>query len=248
MKKSNTKKKVIIAVVIILVIIIGAIAYMTISDLQQEEKLNTELSEIADLANNDISNINIDQINKRLDSVVTTGDYATVEKAIKSYLKDAFNSMFQIVNILNDENFTKLLTTDNYKEDGKEFVKSKQYIADTIKKLEDYKEDYSKYFNKDKAMSYIEGKGLDSYYTDLYENEYLGDISSIDTQELNDSVDELISILNLSDDVLNLLSDNQESWTVENDNIVFSNENILNEYNNLIEVLKENTSEITINL
>ena len=196
------KKKIIIVVAVILVAIIGVIGYMVISDMGQEDKLKTEISEISDLSN--AENIDIDEINKRLDRTVTKGDYAKVENA------------------------------DNYKTDGKEFIESKKYISTTRQKLEECKEKYSEYMTKEKAMSYIEDKGLDSYYVDLYEQEFVGDMDSIKDTTVEDSIDDIIEILNTSEKVLNLLSENPNSWTIEGENIVFSNDNLSNQYNELI--------------
>ena len=117
------KKKIIIAVVVIVALIVGVLGYMVISDMGQEDKLKTELSEINDLAN--AETIDMDEINKRLDRTVTTGDYAKVEDAFKSYLKDSFDNSIEIANLINDEKITTLLTADNYNTDGKEFIESK---------------------------------------------------------------------------------------------------------------------------
>ena len=92
------KKKIIIAIIVIVIAVIGALGYMVISDLGQEEKLNQEFSEIADLSN--AENINTDELNKRLDRTVTTGDYAKVEVALKSYLKDELKTSEGIMNVL----------------------------------------------------------------------------------------------------------------------------------------------------
>ena len=226
------KKKIIIAVVVIVALIIGVLGYMVISDMGQEEKLKTELSEINDLAN--AENIDMDEINKRLDRTVTTGDYAKVEDAFKSYLRDNFDNSIEIANLINDERITTLLTADNYKTDGKEFTESKSFILTTKQKLEKCKEKYSEYMTKEKAMSYIENKGLDSYYVDLYEQEYVGDMESAKDTTVEDSIDEIISLLDTSETVLNLLSNNQDTWNVEGDNIVFSNDSIRNQYDELI--------------
>lgn len=51
---------------------------------------------------------------------------------------------------------------------------------------------------------------------------------------VEDSIDEIISLLNTSEKVLNLLSDNQDAWNVEGNNIVFSNDNVRNQYDELI--------------
>ena len=226
------KKKIIIAVVVIVVLIVGVLGYMVISDMGQEDKLKTELSEINDLAN--AETIDMDEINKRLDRTVTTGDYAKVEEAFKSYLRDNFDNSIEIADLINDERITTLLTADNYKTDGKDFTESKNYISTTKQKLEECKEKYSEYMTKEKAMSYIEDKGLDSYYVDLYEQEYVGDMDSAKDTTVEDSIDEIISLLDTSEKVLNLLSNNQDTWNVEGDNIVFSNDSIRNQYDELI--------------
>ena len=226
------KKKIIIAIVVIVVAIIGVLGYMVISDMGQEDKLKTELSEINDLAN--AETIDMDEINKRLDRTVTKGDYAKVEDAFKSYLRDNFDNSIEIADLINDERITTLLTADNYKTDGKDFTESKNYISTTKQKLEECKEKYSEYMTKEKAMSYIEDKGLDSYYVDLYEQEYVGDMDSAKDTTVEDSIDEIISLLDTSEKVLNLLSNNQDTWNVEGDNIVFSNDSIRNQYDELI--------------
>ena len=191
------KKKIIIAVVVIVALIIGVLGYMVIFDMGQEDKLKTELSEINDLAN--AETIDMDEINKRLDRTVTTGDYAKVEEAFKSYLRDSFNNSIEIADLINDERITTLLTAENYKTDGKDFTESKNYILTTKQKLEECKEKYSEYMTKEKAMSYIEDKGLDSYYVDLYEQEYVGDMDSAKDTTVEDSIDEIISLLDTSE-------------------------------------------------
>ena len=76
------KKKIWITIAVIVAIIVGIIVYFAITDLNQEEKLRNELTEINELVNEE--NINMEEVNKRLDTIVTTGDYAVVEKAFKN--------------------------------------------------------------------------------------------------------------------------------------------------------------------
>ena len=230
------KKKVLIAILIIIVIAIVVVGYFVFSDMMQEDKLKTELSELQQLVNTE--NIDMDAINSRLDRTVTTGDYAVVEDAFKSYLRDNFDNSIQIAEILNDEKITTLLTVENYESDGKDFTESKEYITNTRTTLEDCKNKYTEFFTEDKAMSYVNGKGLDSYYTDLYKNELMGDmdLASQDTT-VQDSIDEVISVLNTSEEVLNLLSENQNAWEIEGENIVFNSDSLSKEYDELINSL-----------
>ena len=230
------KKKVLIAILIIIVIAIAVVGYFVFSDMMQEDKLKTELSELNDLVN--AENIDMDAINEKLDRRITTGDYEKVEDAYKSYLRDNFDNSIQIANILNDEKITTLLTVENYESDGKDFIESKEYITNTRTTLEECKNKYTEFLTEEKAMSYINDKGLDSYYTDLYKNEFIGDMSSAaqDTT-VQDSIDEVITILNTSEEVLNLLSENQNSWEIDGENISFNNESLSNEYDSLINSL-----------
>ena len=230
------KKKVLIVLLIIIVIALVGVGYFVFTDMQQEEKLKTELSELNDLVN--AENIDMDAVNEKLERRITTGDYEKVEDAYKSYLKDNFDNSIQITNILNDEKITTLLTVENYESDGKDFIESKEYITNTRTTLEECKNKYTEFLTEEKAMSYINDKGLDSYYTDLYKNEFIGDMSSATKDTIvQDSIDEVITILNTSSEVLNLLSANQSAWEIDGENISFNNESLSNQYDELVNSL-----------
>ena len=230
------KKKVLIAVLIIIVIALVVTGYFVFSDMMQEDKLKTELSEIYQLTN--AETIDMDAINERLNRTITKGDYAVVEEAFKTYLKDNFDNSIEIANILNDEKITSLLTVENYKEDGKDFTESKNYITTTRTTLENCKEKYTEFLTEEKAMSYINDKGLDSYYTDLYKEEFVGDMETSESDGIvESSIDEVISILNTSEEILNLLSENKDSWEIDGEIIVFSSESLSDEYNELVDAL-----------
>ena len=230
------KKKVLIVLLIIIVIALVGVGYFVFTDMQQEEKLKTELSELNDLVN--AENIDMDAVNEKLERRITTGDYEKVEDAYKSYLRDNFDNSIQIANILNDEKITTLLTVENYESDGKDFTESKEYITNTRETLEECKAKYTEFLTEEKAMSYINDKGLDSYYTDLYKNEFIGDMSTAaqDTT-VQTSIDEVITILNTSEEVLNLLSENQNNWEIDEENISFNNESLSNQYDELVNSL-----------
>ena len=230
------KKKILIVLLIIIVIALVGVGYFVFTDMMQEDKLKTELSELNDLVN--AENINMDAVNEKLNRRITTGDYEKVEDAYKSYLRDNFDNSIQIANILNDEKITTLLTVENYESDGKDFTESKEYITNTKETLEECKAKYIEFLTEEKAMSYINDKGLDSYYTDLYKNEFIGDMSSASQDTtVQDSIDEVIGILNTSEEVLNLLSENKDSWEIDGENISFNSESLSNQYDELINSL-----------
>ena len=235
------KKKVLISIVIIVVILLSIFGYFILKDLKQEQKLLSELDEINTLVN--FENINIDEINAKLNSTITNGYYAIVEQAFKSYLKDSFNTSMKIAELLNDERITNILTVENYKKDGKEFKETKEYINTTKQELENCKKEYNGFLTTEKAMSYITDKGLDSYYTDWYRDELVGDMESNQDKTVENSIDDIIELLNKSEDIIDFLAQNKNNWQIEGENIVFSNENLFDKYNELLDKLTKESSE-----
>lgn len=226
------KKKVLIITAVIVAIIVGVIVYFSFSDLKQEDKLKAELTEISELAN--AENIDMDKINAKLNSTVTNGDYAIVEKSAKQYLSDNFNNSIEMANLLNDENITKILTVENYKEDGKEFKNTKAYLSETIQKLEDCKNKYYEFFTEEKTMSYINDKNLDSYYIDFYKNEIVADTETEGNDKtVENAINSTISTLKASEKIIDFLIENKNSWEIQDDNIAFSSDSLANKYNEL---------------
>ena len=202
------KKKVLIIIAIIVAIIVGIITYMLITDLNQESKLKDELNYLDSLVN--VENIDLDKIDEILNRTVTKDDYQVVEKAYKSYLSDSFDNIVTITNIINDEQLTNVLTVENYQEDGPDFVVSKEYLETSKEVLINSKTNYYSLLSEEKAMSYIDTEGLDSYYIDLYKDELLGDIETESAdQTIANSIDDIINIIDISLEALNFLSENK---------------------------------------
>ena len=228
------KKKWIILIVIGVILLLGILgffAYSIVSELQQESKLTMEMNEIATIiASNEYTE---ESINKRLDSRVTTGDYRKVENAAKTYLKDVIQLNLELIDLVKDEHIGNMLTVENYEEDGPEFTNTKAYLDTTIQRLEEMKTDYAEYMAEEKIMSYIEKENVDEYYQELYKT-VMGESQY---EEISTSLDELISVLNKSNDIINFLKENGDSWEIQNGMIVFSTNELINEYNSLVDKL-----------
>ena len=212
-------------ILLIVLVIVGVLIYFVSGDLKEEERLLAEMDAVYELMNTH----NTSELNKKLDKIITTGDYAVVEKAAKNYTKDLYNTIINISDILDDDRIMSLTTYENYENDGPNFIESKAYIIETKEKLENYKNIYQELYTKEKANSYLE-KNLDSYYLDFY-HQIIGEE---DNKEVIDNIEEIVMILNNSLTVLNFLVDNQDFWTLENEMISFDNEQLSNQYNELI--------------
>lgn len=233
-------KKGIIIGVVVLTLVVGIIGFFAASDLKKENLLNNEVKEVIDLINQEEIDENL--INKKLDENIMNGKYNEVERAFKDFVHDYLYDLniIKILDILNDETIVNVLSVDNYKKDGKDFKETKNYLQTTISFLENSKVKYENYFNDKKIMSYL-NSDLEQYYKDLYKNEYIQQLKMINNEEsFKSSVDEILNILKIDNEIINLLSTNQNSWFIEKDNIVFQSQSLLDDYNALINKFKTN--------
>ena len=227
-------KKVLIGVGAFVALVVILLTVLIVKDLNQEEKLRQELNEIDSLIN--FSDFDYDTVNERLGKTISNGDYLVVEKAAKKYLKDTIDIILEIVDIMEDETLTSILTAQNYLEDGPNFINSKIYIKNTKEQLENYKTKVLKQFDNEIVLSYIENKNLDSYYVDFYKSLSFSSEAEKNNnkQDMEESIDSIINMLNVYDEVIDFLIANKNDWVVEDGYIIFENEQLSEEYSNLL--------------
>ena len=159
---------------------------------------------------------------------------------MKDYLADVVNVSVDIANILNDERMTNILTPANYAEDGPDFVETKQFLQESMEKIEQYKNEVLELLTNEKAMSYIENKNLDQYYIDLYKEIALSEDTALDEDnaEIENSLNEANQILETETQIINFLSENKGNWEVQGENIVFNSDALTNQYNEYVSQLQ----------
>ena len=59
-----------------------------------------------------------------------------------------------------------------------------------------------------------------------------------DLDTINSSLDTVINILNIEEEMINLLKDNKGTWTIEDGMIMFSSDSVLTTYNDLVSELQ----------
>lgn len=230
------KKKIILTIFALLILTIAIITYFVLRDISYERKLKNEISQITELTK-DWQNFNKEQFEERINRTITKKDYALVEKSTKKYLKDSINNMLEITNILENENITKILTADNYNDDGPDFINTKNYLLDTKNKLTTGLDNYYKYLTKDVIISYLD-PSLDKYYKNFYLNELIGDYEKeFNDKTIDTSIKNLLTLLDNSEKIIDFLIENKTSWYVKDGNIVFKTNDLLNTYNTLVDNL-----------
>lgn len=119
-------------ILIIIVLIVIGIGILLVKDLKQEDTLREEILAFDNLTREE--KIDLEKIDEKIRKIKTTGDYGVVEKAVKEYWGDIINTSIDLTNILNDEKIEKVLTAENYKEDGPDFIETKKYLQEITRK------------------------------------------------------------------------------------------------------------------
>ena len=210
------------------------IGFFVIRDATMLNQLKKEIQELSKL---DISK---DRYNR---SIVCRGEYAIVEKAIKDYLDKHAVLMQDSLKVLDDEKFKTILSYDNYVSDGPDFKDSYAYLANL---KTDFNQDIDLLIsdlNENNISNYINDKISDFYFQKLYKDLMLSDKRKDEfietTNLLYKTRDYVNSMIDDSIAVLDFLSLNKESWTVENGEIKFLTEDLYNQYVYLISNLKK---------
>lgn len=194
--------------------------------------INLLKKEITSLSKLDIS---VDKINK--DSK-TYFKYRIVENTIKDFLNDYSYKINEVYEFVDDDKLIKILSYDNYLNDGPEFNDSKHYLVDNKIKFDNIINELEKILEEDNIKKLIRNKVTNEYYITLYDEMIFSDEfneqfenNRIFLKELRDKYN---NIYDTSLEVLNFLSLYKDSWKLENGEIKFINNDLLNYYNNLI--------------
>lgn len=205
-------------------IFFGVIIFYSVN---QELKIENNLSEIDYLVNYDMFDPRIDDL---LNNYVSSGDYLVVEKATKEYLKDILYYARRIDELNDNEEFIMVLSMENFYSDMPEFNDSLRIISDVSLEITDIQDNFVNLLQEDVVLSYLDDN-IFSYYKDYYK-ELIFDADSIEDDALTveSNLDFVLSVLDLYEEFYTFLSDNKDDWIVDGEYIYFSNTDLEEEY------------------
>ena len=212
------------SIFVIAAIFFGSVIFYSVN---QELKIENNLSEIDYLVNYDMFDPRIDDL---LNNYVSSGDYLVVEKATKEYLKDILYYARRIDELNDNEEFIMVLSMENFYGDMPEFNDSLRIISDVSLEITDIQENFVNLLQEDVVLSYLDDN-IFSYYKDYYK-ELIFDADSIedDALTIESNLDFVLSVLDLYEEFYTFLSDNKDDWIVDGEYIYFSNTDLEEEY------------------
>ena len=240
MKKGLKIALIIIGVIVLLICILIGIAVA--NDFKIEDKLNKEVEEITNIM--EATDFDEEAFKDKLNHTVARGDYYKVERAYKNYLRDYLKSLNSIIDFYNSDELNNILSSDNLKRDGKDFINSKLTITSNKQKLETIKNTFNSMKTEEKVLSYLD-KSLDDYYVDYY-RKIVGKIEQTETEkELSIYLDESSKILDNIYNIFEFLSDNKVYYEIQDDGVYFTREDLLEQYNKMLLDLTNTKSNIS---
>ena len=240
-------KKIFIGLGLLVTIFVGAIIYLVVMELKQEEILKNE---IIVLTSKDLEKDDFDMVIK------TKGDYAYIERSIKKYYKDLSDNIKEINIYLQDDDLREVLSPIKLKENGPNFTNQYELINNAkyglIKALKNVSslcsDEYVKnLLDKDKFSDSADVDYLMNLYKDfMYTDKDLENMAKLKV-EMSELANNMKNYLDKELEILDLLSKNSKVWKIENDKLYISDEFVMNNYNNLYKDLMELSSRIQNN-
>lgn len=225
-------KLILIGVGILFIIFCIFVGVVIVDINKQEELLSNEVNKLIGL---DLTKDNVNT------DIVTSEEYAIIEKTIKDYLKDYSDSCKSFISAVDEFDFENMFTIDNFVNDGPDFVNSKGKLSKLRDTLNSSLNKLIEMSSEEYIVRLIKNKDIDSYYVDLYKQYMFGnDINSFNDTIINDVNDmkKISEEFNLFlDDCYNLydfMSKNRNYWYVEGDIVYFATDELVNEYNGLL--------------
>ena len=221
----------------LIVTFLAIVGYYVYDGLKTEKMLDDEFSKIEYIINRDgISNNTLDIM---LNNYVSDGEYLQVEMAIKNYFKDFLNECRRLVDLYTNYELNRVLYLDNFDEDAPYFETSKKIITDAQVDFTSIQKNLTDYFSKEKIMSYINDYDLSWYYVDYYENMTIDEnIIDENKEEIDSSIEYVLAVLNAYNNYFTFLSDNADYWSIDEEYIYFDNDDLLEEYNHLLDIIE----------
>lgn len=221
----------------LIVTFLAIVGYYVYDGLKTEKMLDDEFSKIEYIINRDgISNNTLDIM---LNNYVSDGEYLQVEMAIKNYFKDFLNECRCLEDLYTNYELNRVLYLDNFDEDAPYFETSKKIITDAQVDFTSIQKNLTDYFSKEKIMSYINDYDLSWYYVDYYENMTIDEnIIDENKEEIDSSIEYVLAVLNAYNNYFTFLSDNADYWSIDGEYIYFDNDDLLEEYNHLLDIIE----------
>lgn len=223
------KKRKLFFLFILLVILVVVLIYLfVINKSIQEKQLLIDVKSYADS--------NLIDVKKSRANVF--GKYRKIEDAVYQYILDFQKQYSKVLDYASDEELTSILSVDNYSSDGPLFVQSNQYIEKVRSEFDQDMQKLISFSTEDGLEEYVKKLNFSSYEEKVFLDSVnkSGLFSNFNSyqDEFLESENHMNSIFNSIVSTLGFLKTNSDNWKIEEGEIQFSTEDLVNQYNQLV--------------
>lgn len=220
-------KKIICLILVIIAAVTGGVFVYLHMD-KQVDVLNREAETIKKM---DIKNDKIDM------KLYCTGDYMAVEDTMKEYIDSYLGEIEKFEAVMNDTRLSDLLAIDNIASDNPEFINSRELLNEKKQELEDEAQILTDMAKEENILAAIDGESINDFQKRLYDDVMLEKIGTnffYPESEITKAKEEKLSKLDDMMSVFDFLQLNLGNWSIDNNILRFTNDQLLNEYRDLI--------------
>lgn len=236
-KHHKIKKSLIIAIIVIVLFIIGISAFVFYHS-KQVATLAKELHDISAITQIVDEDGNIDKKAEIDMTIRTKGGYAVIEKTFKEKINETLQLTKNAEELYSEQDIIEILSIENIKKDGPEFNQTKARLQDMKKRGDEYIDKFIELCDKNNLMTAIDDKNISEYYKQLYKNLVFDENTetklSEEVEQLGKIKANLQQIFDYLNGIITFLSENKDSWEIQNDKIMFKNQEKLNKYNQIV--------------
>lgn len=220
-------KKIICLILVIIAAVTGGVFVYLHMD-KQVDVLNREAETIKKM---DIKNDKIDM------KLYCTGDYMAVEDTMKEYIDSYLGEIEKFEAVMNDTRLSDLLAIDNIASDNPEFINSRELLNEKKQELENEAQILTDMAKEENILAAIDEESINDFQKRLYDDvmlEKIGKNFFYPESEITKAKEEKLSKLDDMMSVFDFLQLNLGNWSIDNNILRFTNDQLLNEYRDLI--------------
>ena len=182
----------------------------------------------------------VQKIDEVLNRTVSAGDYAKVEKSLKSYVGDLYKNITDIKSIADSEAVYDAL-------DGKYLKKNRDKLATVVSELKDantqvekLSNDYERLYSEDGVMDYAKDQSLNENFSKLYhENAKIFYDDDDLRKDYNSTLNVMAATIKVEIEAVEYLKNHLSDWEIKDGAIKFKNSNTEMAYYKILQKVEE---------
>ena len=208
-------------------IVCFAVLVLTLRDLYMEVKLDKEI----DIVQNTLNKEKIDEkeLDKILNRNTVSGSYSKIEKAYKDNIKSIMKLVNNIKDFNNEVNLEDTFKADNLKNDGPEFISTKEKIKNYQEFYEKNNKELKKIKEDESLWSYLPEKKSSKFDQNYLKYNILKVFRMKYIKNITNDFSNKKALLDQADTMITFLEENKEDWKIKEE-ITFKTESLGTEY------------------